>query len=140
MGFPTLGQGIRQAAGDAAKRAMDANGGWEAVNRWIPTPRTAFGKVLLFFGLSYLGATAEKNLSDDSLIGKVIKEVVADTASEVGRPRNTNVIVSPVIDQNKILQEARIFAQSASRSMGEIAKVIEARTAELNEKRRRMKS
>lgn len=94
MRFPTSEQWFRQTAADAAKRAMDANGGWDAINRRIPLPQTLFGKLLVFLGLSYAGATADQNLSDNTLIGKVIKEVIADAASELGSPRR-NVSGTP---------------------------------------------
>lgn len=87
MRFPTIAQWSRQVLADGAKRVMDTQGGWDAINRKIPMPQTPFGRFLAFLGLSFIGATADQNLSDNTLAGKVIKEVVADAASEFGSPR-----------------------------------------------------
>lgn len=87
MLWPTPGDAARNFVADTAKLAADSGGFWDRIAQWLithgwvrDTPQSQF----IWFGiLSYLGATAQKNLNDHSVLGKAAQELISDSASEL---------------------------------------------------------
>lgn len=75
MQFPTFGEIGRNIAADSLKLQADKSGFWDGAATLL--------LFLIFLSLSYLGALAQKNLDEQSLIGKMLKEVLSDAASEL---------------------------------------------------------
>jgi hypothetical protein len=88
MKFPTPGQAARNLASDAAKLAADRKL-WDVIANFLVEkgliPSTTAGRLALFAGLSSLGATAQINLNDQTLLGKILMELSGDMASELLR-------------------------------------------------------
>jgi hypothetical protein len=88
MPFPTIGEAARNFVADAVKLRADAPGGfWDRLSHtliscgWV---RDTQGNRLFWFTLlSYLGATAQKNFSESTFIGKAAQELISDAASEL---------------------------------------------------------
>jgi len=129
MRSPTLGQLARNYLADEGK--IKAENLWDAAANfiiekgWISTPAS---RKLLFAAMSALGATAQVNLDDQTLMGKLIAEIGGDAASEIHRrltlaaqsptPRQT---ATPNVAIRNILEELtsslnRYADQGAERS------------------------